>query len=54
MADFIVSSRTIDVFFNILSSKSSVNEISELFESEGIFTKLQSILEQENQLLMHM
>ena len=39
MGDFIISSRTIDVFFNILSSKSTVNEISELFESEGIYEK---------------
>ena len=39
MTDVIVSSRTVDVFFNILSSNSTINEISELFESEGVFKK---------------
>ncbi|MHA0858093.1 abortive infection family protein [Paenibacillus sp. CMAA1364] len=39
MAEIIVSKRTIDVFFDMLSSNSSFNEICELFESEGIFQK---------------
>lgn len=40
MEEPIISNRTISVFFDILSSKSYINEICELFENEGVFKKI--------------
>lgn len=35
----IISKRTIEVFFDLLSDRSVVNEICQLFENEGVFRK---------------